>query len=95
MPPVNFRVSQPESVTRSFRDILILARSQGRQALVLRAGRYMLDELAYDPMRYGESRNYFPAARIWERLAFAPPLEVRFGVHEESKQVFIFELAIN
>jgi len=95
MLPVNYRVSQPESVTNALRAILTLARTQGRPALVLRAARYMVDELAYDPTHIGESRSYREAARIQERLAFSPPLAVRFGVHEESKQVFIFELAIN
>lgn len=94
MAPVNYRVSQPEIVTASLRRFFELARSQGRLPLVVAAARFMVDELAYDPMRFGESRTYRSAAQIWERLAFAAPLQVRFGVHEESKQVFIFELSM-
>jgi hypothetical protein len=58
MAPVNYLVSQPEAVTASLRKILDLARSQGRLSTVLAAARYIVDELGYDPMRFGESRNY-------------------------------------
>jgi hypothetical protein len=91
MPPLNYRVSQPETVTDSVRVIFEQARSQGRLALVVQAARYMIDELAYDPTHFGESRQSRTSAKIWERVAFCPPLRVHFGVHEETKQVFIFE----
>ncbi len=95
MPPVNYRVSQSQAVTDSLRAIIERARSQGRLRLVVEASRYMIDELAYDPLHFGESRRFRHAAKIWERLAFCPPLSVRFGVHEDSKQVFIFQIGMS
>ncbi len=94
MVPVNYRVSEPQSVRQAFREILDRSEQDNQLAIVLRAARYMMEELAYDPMRCGESRGFLDGAQIWLRLAFTPPLSVWFGVHESSKQVFIFRIGI-
>lgn len=54
----------------------------------------MFDELAYDPLRFGESRGFRDASQLQVRLAFSAPLHVWFGVHEESKQVFVFRIEL-
>jgi hypothetical protein len=66
-----------------------LAARQGRRRLVLRAARYVIEELAYDPNHFGESRGALPHMELSLRVAFAPPLYVEFAVHEASKQVFV------
>jgi hypothetical protein len=88
-PPVNYRVSQPQTITAQFLQITALARSQGRLPLVLRASRYVMDELAYDPLHFGESRGAYPHLQLELRIAFVPPVYVWFAVHEQSRQVFI------
>jgi hypothetical protein len=86
---VNYTVSQPQAVTEAFVQLADVAAREGRRPLVFRAARYMLDELAYDPMGFGESRGFLPHAGLDMRIAFPRPLGVIFAVHEVSRQVFI------
>jgi hypothetical protein len=88
-PPVNYHVSQSQLITEQFLQLVELATQQGRRRLILRAARYMIEELAYDPTRFGESRGTLPDLELSLRIAFSPPLYVEFAVHEPSKQVFI------
>ncbi len=88
-PPVNYRVSQSQLTTERFRELVALAAQQGRRRLVLRAARYAIDELAYDPLKFGESRGILLHLHLELRIAFAPPLYVEFAVHEEARQVFL------
>lgn len=89
MPPVNYRVSHPVTVTDQFRTLLDRAVLDGRYRLVAAAARYMLDELAYAPSAFGESRDTLPALKLDMRIGFVLPLVVEFAVHKESRQVFI------
>ncbi|HSQ57309.1 MAG TPA: hypothetical protein VLM40_16425 [Gemmata sp.] len=93
-PPINYQVSQPPTVTDQFLLITALARAQGRLRLVLRASRYLLDELAYDPIHFGESRGTYPHLQLEMRIAFVPPVYIWFAVHEPSRQVFIRRLGL-
>jgi hypothetical protein len=88
-PPVNYRVSQSQLVEEQFLRLVALATEQGRRRLVLRAARYVVEELAYDPARFGESRGVLPDMELSLRIAFAPPLYVEFAIHESSRQVFV------
>jgi hypothetical protein len=88
-PPVNYRVSQSQLVTEQFLQLIELATAQGRRRLALRAARYLMEELAYDPVHFGESRGVLPDLELSLRIAFAPPLYAEFAIHEPSKQVFI------
>lgn len=94
MPPINYQVSYPAVVAEAFRRLLDRATAEGRLPLVLRAGRYMMDELAYEPQRFGESRGFLDHAELHVRIAFAPPLYVEFAVHEPSRQVFIQKIGL-
>ena len=85
-PPVNYRVSQSQLTAEQFRQLMALAQSQGRRQLVLRAARYVIDELAYDPLKFGESRGHLPHLQLELRIAFAPPLYVADG------EEIVFEL---
>jgi hypothetical protein len=89
VPPVNYRVSEPGVVKDAFRSLLDRAQSEGRLALVLRAARYVWDELAYDPAHLGESRARFHALDLDFRITFSGPLVVEFTVHEPTRQVFV------
>jgi hypothetical protein len=87
-PPVNDTVSQSQLIMGQFVQSVALATEQGR-LLVLRAARYVIEELAYDPNHFGESRGLLPHMELSLRIAFAPPLYVEFAIHEVSKQVFV------
>ncbi len=89
MPPANYKVSEPEAVTNEFRAIISRARAEGRIALVRRAARYLMDELACDPVGFGESRDYLATMDLDTRVGFARPLYVEYAIHEPSRQVFI------
>lgn len=93
MPPHNYSISQPQIVSESFRILLQGARSRGDRVM-LAAAKYMLDELSYDPHRFGESRGFSEAANLEIRLAFSPPFRVWFGIHESSRQVFILRIGV-
>jgi hypothetical protein len=88
-PPVNYRVSQSQLVNEQFLHLVALATEQGRRRLVLRAARYVVEELAYDPVRFGESRGVLPHLELSLRIAFAPPVYVEFAIHEPTRQVFV------
>ncbi|MBN9122818.1 MAG: hypothetical protein J0I06_27385 [Planctomycetes bacterium] len=88
-PPVSYRVSQSQLVTEQFLQLVALATEQGRRRLVLRAARYVMEELAYAPVRFGESRGVLPHLDLSLRIGFAPPLYVEFAIHEPSRQVFV------
>ncbi len=79
MPPVHFQISHSQAVQESFERLLDVARAEGRLALALRAARYMWDELAYDPMSFGESRGYLAASGLHLRIAFPRPWCVAFA----------------
>jgi hypothetical protein len=87
--PTNYQVSQLQDVTEQFLQLVALAELQGRRALVLRASKYIMDELAYDPLHFGESRGTYPHLQLEVRIAFAPPVYVEFAVHAQARQVFI------
>ena len=42
-----------------------------------------------NPHEFGESRGFLPNAKLYRRIAFAGPLAFHFGVHEESRTVFL------
>jgi hypothetical protein len=88
-PPVNYQVSQSQLVTEQFLQLVALATEQGRRHLFLRAARYVIEELAYDPVRFGESRGVLPHMELSLRIGFAPPVYVEFAIHESSRQVFV------
>lgn len=87
-PPVNYHVSQSQLVEEQFLQLVARATEQGRRKLVLRAARYIVEELGYDPVRFGESRGVLPDMQLSLRIAFAP-LYVEFAIHESSRQVFV------
>ena len=88
-PPINYQVSQSQIITDEFLRLFTFAQSLGWRKLFLDASRYMMDELAYDPNHFGESRGILPGLELEMRIAFAPPVYVEFAVHERSHQVFI------
>jgi hypothetical protein len=94
MPPVNYQVVEPESVTDDFRAIISRARAERRIVLVRRAARYLLDELAYDPTRLGESRARLESMDQEHRITCVRPLLVVFTIHEPTRVVTIVRVRL-
>lgn len=88
-PPINYRVSQSQAVTERYLQLFAQAVILDRRRIFLVASRYIVEELAYDPLHFGESRGRLQHLDLDMRIAFAPPLYVEFAVHEPSHQVFI------
>ena len=84
MPPIHYRVSQPGMVTEALRIILSRAKFENRLPLVLKAARFLFDELAYDPLHFGESRqtamwNARMAEADFRRIARRNEVPMRLG----------------
>ena len=94
MSPVNFTISHSQAVADEFQRLFEVARSQNRLPLAVRAGRFLWDELGYDPTAFGESREYYAAADLRVRIAFARPWCVEFAVHFPSRTVFLRRFAL-
>jgi hypothetical protein len=88
-PPINYQVSQSKLITEEFLQLVAQAEVLGHRKNVLAASRYIIDELSYEPLRFGESRGMLPQLELELRIAFAPPVYVEFAVHEPTRQVFI------
>jgi hypothetical protein len=76
-------------VAEQFRASLRHARETGRQSIALQAAKWIVEELERTPLEFGESRENYTGAKLQLRIGFARPFAVRFGVHVESKTVFI------
>jgi len=89
-----YHLAQSEIVSDGFRAIVAQAKAEQRLPIFTRASRWIIEELARTPNEFGESREYLPDAEIAMRCGFARPVYVEFGVHEESRTVFLrrFEL---
>jgi hypothetical protein len=72
-----------------FRRVLDAAVGRGILPLVLRASRWMMEELARTPMEFGESREYLPALDLHLRIGFAGPVYTEFAVHLSRHMVFL------
>jgi hypothetical protein len=84
-----YHVANSAMVGERFRACLLHARNTGRYTIALQAAKWIVEELERTPLEFGESRENYPGAKLQLRIGFARPLKVRFGVHEESKTVFI------
>jgi len=91
----DFRVSHSLLVTEEFRRALEQARVLGILPVTLRAGRWILEELARTPMEFGESREYLPHLALHVRIGFAGPLYAEFGVNLPNRIVFIRHIGLS
>lgn len=61
---------------------------------MLAAARYVLDELAYDPTRLGESRARLEFLGQDYRITFALPLVFEFITHEPTRTVTVVRVRL-
>ena len=86
---VRYRVSNAGRVSDELRAALAQAERKGILPLAVRAARWIVEELERTPNEFGESRDCLAYADIQIRIAFAAPLFVAFGIHDESRTVFV------
>jgi hypothetical protein len=84
-----YDVANSLEVGQQLRAAVEVARAHGEFAVAVRASRWILEELARNPAAFGESRNYFDAAKLYVRIGFAGPVYVVYGIHEPSRTVFV------
>lgn len=68
-----------------------IAKEQGLRDEYIASVEEMIFRLGYEPAEWGESRRHLNALDIEMRLGQARMIDVLFGVHEQSKTVFIKE----
>lgn len=88
-PEGEYTVSNSGVVADEFRHVTTAAKAQGRLPITLVAAKWVLSELAREPLRFGESRYAQRASGFLIRVGFARPLYVEFGVHEPTRQVYL------
>ncbi len=84
-----YRLGQSAELVAEVRRLLEVARRQGRLREFGQALKWITEELQRTPDRFGESREWYPAAELQARCGFARPLYVGYGVHEPSRRVFL------
>lgn len=89
MSPDRFQVTNPSAVTEEYLRLTDEARTRGILPQVLRATKWIMEELARTPLEFGESREDLPGMRLHVRIAFVGPLAVQFAVHFDQPIVFI------
>lgn len=89
MAPARYVISNSQAVTERFRDILREAVADGRGSETLVAMRQIFHRLAFVPLDVGEERETLEHLSLPMRIDFQGPLIVRYGVHEDSRTVFI------
>ena len=85
-------VSSSRAVRQRFRGSLVAAEANGELEMAIRAGDWMLGELARTPLEFGESRDELPVLGLKVRFAFVRPLAMYFAVNEENHVVFLMSV---
>lgn len=84
-----YQVIISRSVAEMIRQAMNDAIVEGKGMMALKSLRWIRDELASDPNRFGESREHYASAQLQGRVAFVTSLRVHFAVHESSQVVFV------
>ncbi len=89
-----YRLSNSDAAAAAFRAVADRARAERRLKAFAVASRWIVEELARTPSEFGESREHLADAGIVMRCGFARPVYVEYGVHADSRTVFLrrFEL---
>lgn len=85
----DYRVSPSGSAMEELDRVLAEARRRGIFPRTRASAAWLLSELEWTPMAIGESREYFPHLRLYQRFAVTRPVSVWYAVHEESRTVFV------
>lgn len=84
-----YRVSPSGQAIDQVRAAVRRAEVDGERSLAVRAFRWAMEEMELTPHEFGESRGYLPHAALHRRIAFAGPLVFWFGVHDDTRTVFL------
>lgn len=87
-----YRVVNSSEVESQFLQVLSLAAAEGRQSEVLRAARWIMEELRRTPNEFGESR--WETRSLLSRFAIVRPVLVEFAIHRTERVVFLRRFAL-
>lgn len=87
-----YRVTHSGVAADQLEAALARAEASGEKRDALKAARWAWEEMERTPREFGESRDYWPHAKIQQRIAFVPPLYFIFGVHDERPEVFVIRV---
>ena len=84
-----YKVSNAGRVSEELRTAFARAEAKGILPLAVQAAKWIVEELERAPDEFGESRDFLSYAQIQMRIGFSAPLYVVFGIHDDSRTVFI------
>jgi hypothetical protein len=87
-----YRVSPSARAIEQARAALDRAEVEGDLPAAVEALEWAFEQMQSDPNEFGESRTYWPNARLQQRIGFAGPLVFDFGVHEDTRTVFVIRV---
>lgn len=88
-----YRVNPSGAARDQLEEVLAHAESVGEKSDALQAARWAWEEMRRTPHEFGESRTFWPHAKLLQRVAFVGPLRLDFGIHDESRTVFVVRIA--
>ena len=92
MSDTNYHISNSTAVAEQLRSVFERAGIEGVVPVTIRAARWLVEEMERTPYEFGESREYFEHAEIHKRIVFVPPMYAFFGIHQESRTVFVMKV---
>jgi hypothetical protein len=84
-----YRLSQSGRVSDQLRAVFARGAAEGASRVTAQAAKWMIEELERTPAEFGESRDFLAHAELQSRIAFVPPIYVRFAIHEPTRTVFV------
>jgi hypothetical protein len=88
-----YRISPSGRASEQTRAALDRAEAQGELRAAVEALEWAYAQMRDNPAEFGESRVYWPSAKLYQRIGFSGPLVFDFGIHEDSRTVFINRVA--
>ena len=93
MSDIPYRVSPSGRAIDQAREAIRRAEADGERSVAVRAFQWAMEEMERTPHEFGESRGYLPHAKLHGRIAFAGPLVFRFGIHDDTRTVFLVRIS--
>lgn len=84
-----YRISPSGRASEQTRAALDRAEAYGELVAAVEALEWAYAQMRDNPAEFGESRTYWPNAKLFQRIGFSGPLVFDFGIHEDTRTVFI------
>jgi hypothetical protein len=87
-----YRVAPSGVAREQLEAALAHAEARGEKPDVLKAARWAWEEMQRTPHEFGESRSFLPNAKLHRRVVIVGPLRFDFGIHDDSRTVFVVRI---